>query len=175
MNFRVLERKDMQFVLEWRNKYPEALRTPFNLTLEQQNKFYDDVICNRNANARFWAIEVGSKLIGMCGLEGIQWENSLAEISIILDPEYQGQGYGRQAIKLLLEKGFLQMNLENIYGECYVCNPAYNFWEKLIEEFCGTKTKLPSRKYWNGIYYDALYFNFNKSNFNYRGLIKEDK
>jgi hypothetical protein len=165
MNFRALKREDMQFVLEWRSKCPEALRTPYDLILEQQNKFYDDVICNRNTNARFWAIEVGSKLVGMCGLEGIQWENSLAEISIILDSECQGKGYGKEAIRMLLDKGFNYLNLENIYGECYLCNTAVSFWEKIIKQYNGIESILPNRKYFNRKYYDAIYFNFNRNDY----------
>ena len=29
-----------------------------------------------------------------------------------------------------MEKGFMYLNLENIWGECYICNPAINFWHK---------------------------------------------
>jgi RimJ/RimL family protein N-acetyltransferase len=165
MNFRVLKREDMPLVLQWRNKCPEALRTPYDLTLEQQYKFYDDVICNRNADAKFWAIEVEDKLVGMTGLEGIQWTNKLAEISIILDPECQGKGYGKEAISLLLDKGFNQLNLENIFGECYLSNPAIAFWNKIIKQYHGMETVLPNRKFWNGEYYDAIYFNINREGY----------
>jgi RimJ/RimL family protein N-acetyltransferase len=179
MNFRALKKENMRQVLEWRSKCPEALRTPFQLTEEQQLSFYDNVICNRNADAKFWAIEVEikpesygettcspfNKFIGMIGLENIQWTNRLAEISIILDPECQGKGYGKEAIGILLDKGFNQMNLDNIYGETYVCNPAYEFWGKMCKLYNAQMRLLPYRKYYNGVYYDSLYFNFNKGDY----------
>jgi RimJ/RimL family protein N-acetyltransferase len=145
-----------------------------------QAKFYDDVICNRNARARFWGIydfveqeQIYAdykpispfKLIGMTGLENIEWENRLGEISIILNPEQQRKGYGEQAVKMLLEKGFNYMNLENIYGESYLCNTATKFWLKMATRYRAKTRTLPNRKYWNGAYYNSLYFSFNKGRF----------
>jgi RimJ/RimL family protein N-acetyltransferase len=104
----------------------------------------------------------------MCGLENISWENRNAEISIIMDPACQGNEHGSQAVELLLNQGFDYLNLENIFGECYLSNPAVKFWEKNIEKYSGTKTILPNRKYWEGEYWDSLYFNFNKSDYKER-------
>jgi len=174
LEFRTLKKSDMSDVLSWRASCPEALRTPFQLTEEQQEDFYKNVICNRNANAKFWGIEIEDvmedgcdlyQLVGMCGLENISWENSLAEISIILDPKSKGKGYGKEAVKMLLDKGFNYLNLDNIYGEVYTCNPGFFFWEKIIKQYNGTKTILPNRKFWKGIYYDATYFNFNRKDY----------
>jgi len=69
---------------------------------------------------------------------------------------------GLYGIKLLLEKGFDYMNLENIYAECYTCNPALDFWDKMRMKYRGSDRTLPNRKYWAGRYYDSIYFNFNK-------------
>jgi RimJ/RimL family protein N-acetyltransferase len=174
LEFRTLKKSDMYDVLRWRATCPEALRTPFQLTEEQQEDFYKNVICNRNANARFWGIEIEDvmedgcdlyQLVGMIGLENIEWTNRLAEISIILDPNCRGKKYGQQAIDMLLDKGFNQMNLENIYGEVYLSNPAVSFWEKIIKQYNGTKSIMPNRKYWLGRYYDSIYFNFNKKDY----------
>jgi RimJ/RimL family protein N-acetyltransferase len=150
------------------------LRTPFPLTQEQQAKFYSDVICNKQANAKYWAItdlyHPGCEmLIGMCGLENIQWENRLAEISMVLNPEYPLEKYGEEALQLLLHEGFMNMNLENIFAEVYECNPYIAFWLSMYNKYNGIKPAilLPNRKYFNGQYYDSAYINFNK------GAIKE--
>lgn len=172
MEFRELSLSDMKQVREWRNKVPEALRTPYLLTDEMQEDFYKNTICNRNAKARFWKIckDVNSTgavhFVGMCGLENIEWENGCAEISIIMNPHFQGKGYGMEAIEKLLDKGFNQMNLKTIYGECYECNSAINFWKKVIRKFGATFTYLPNRKFWNGEYYSSLYFSIDEEDFN---------
>ena len=191
MKLKALTLPDVEQVRQWRNDCLQALRTPFLLTAEMQENFYRDIICNRNARARYWGIweeiettstecflgegeivHFGSekavklfKLIGMVGMENIEWENRLAEISIILNPEYQGKGYGEKAVDLLLDQGFNYLNLENIWGECYKCNPALSFWRKICGKYIGYTTILPKRKYWEGTYHDSLYFNINKSNF----------
>jgi RimJ/RimL family protein N-acetyltransferase len=160
MEFRVLTRDNVELVREWRNKCLEALRTPYFLTGEQQQQFYDDVICNRNVKARFWGIWMSGQFIGMTGLENIEWENSCAEISLIINPEHHGKGYGNQAVDMLLDKGFNYLGLETIYGECYDCNPSIEFWKKIIEKYSADTAILPNRKLWNGSYHDSLYFSF---------------
>lgn len=162
MKLKSLTLSDLEQVRQWRNKCPEALRTPFLLTQERQEQFYRDVICVRQKDSRYWGIVVDDVLVGMCGLENIQWENRLAEISIILNPDYQGKGYGEKAVGLLLDQGFNHLNLENIFGECYLCNPAVEFWNKVAQKYNAVCCHLPNRKYWQGKYYDSLYFNIAK-------------
>jgi RimJ/RimL family protein N-acetyltransferase len=183
-----LSPSDCERVRLWRNKSLAMLRTPFLLTEEMQADFYKNVVCNRNANARYWGIwdkatvikpreawssfddkkhtTAGVALIGMCGLENISWENRNAEISIIIDPDQQRKGYGAQAVALLLDQGFNYLNLENIFGECYTCNPAVEFWYRICKEYDVEKIYLPQRKYWQGKYYSSLYFNINKGAYN---------
>ncbi len=183
MKLKALSLADLERVRHWRNESLVALRTPFLLTQEQQEQFYREVICSRQANARYWGIVKSSdtgygsfqdsqwepvlnyKLIGMCGLENIQWENRLAEISIILNPNYRGKGCGEKAVDLLLDQGFNYLNLENIWGECYECNKAISFWKKVAAKYNAETVTLPNRKYWQGKYYDSLYFNISKSDF----------
>jgi RimJ/RimL family protein N-acetyltransferase len=165
MNFRALNKNDMALILKWRSKCPESLRTNKELTIENQLDFYDNVISNKNSNARWWGIEVNYVLVGYCAIENTSWENRNGEISLLIDPEYHDKGYGKEAIKILLDKGFNQLNLNNIYGEVYLCNSAVSFWEKIIKQYNGTKSIMPNRKYWNGQYYDAIYFNFEKGDY----------
>jgi len=173
MKLKVLSLWDVEQVRQWRNLQIEILRTSFILTQEQQSKFYHEIVCNRQANARYWGIwtdktnRVGFELIGMCGLENIQWENRLAEISMVLNPEYPLDEYGEKALELLLHEGFMNLNLENIFAEVYYCNPYLKFWLSIIkrENPCDV-SDLPNRKYYNGKYWGSYYINFNKGAIN---------
>jgi RimJ/RimL family protein N-acetyltransferase len=140
----------------WRNQNLQYLRTPYLLTEEMQAGFYSDTVCNRSSDSRFWGIWADDKFIGQAGLV-IQWENSIAEVSLILDKGETGKGYGEAALNLLLEQGFGNLNLHNICGECYECSGAVGFWKHMMPTYT---TTLPSRKYWKGKYWDSLYFNF---------------
>lgn len=163
MKLRSLTLEDMEKVRQWRNNNLEALRTPYVLTKEMQEEFYKKVIISRDAKVRLWAIDVGDELIGMGGLMNIEWENRLAEISILIDPKKWKMGYGSEAVHLILLEGFNNINVENIYGECYLCSPSVEFWKKISLKYNAYTTRLPKRKYWKGNYWDSLYFNISKN------------
>jgi len=94
----------------------------------------------------------------MVGLENIEWENCRAEISIILSPENRGQGYGKEAIDMLLDKGFNQLGLRQIWGEYFHCNPAKEFWQKIIKKYHAYNVEHKCIKFWNGEYWNSTYF-----------------
>jgi RimJ/RimL family protein N-acetyltransferase len=66
---------------------------------------------------------------------------------------------------MLLDEAFNKMNLKTVTGECYKCNPGLDFWYRVIEKYNGHKTILPNRKFWNGKYYDSLYFSIDCAEF----------
>lgn len=164
--------EDIEKVRIWRNKTNGVLRTPYMLTKEQQREFYNEFIINRKSNSRFFAIKTFdynsgcNKLVGMGGFTNIEFENGLAEISIIINDQLVNKGIGNISIMLLLNEGFNKLRLENVYGECYKCNDNIGFWEKQIKKYNATKTILVNRKYFKGKFYNSLYFNFNKKDFN---------
>ena len=162
MELTVLTKDQCEIVRQWRNDDISGYRTSFLLTKEMQEDFYKNVVCNRNSDCRFWGV-INNIFIGMVGLVDISFENRNAEISIIIDSGYRRNGQGSQALKLLLDKGFNELNLDNIYGECYTNNDAEKFWIKQCELLKAEFMYLPKRKYWNGKYYDSLYFNFGRS------------
>ncbi len=159
--------EDFEMKREWRNESLVSMRTSFLLTREMQEDFYRNVVCDRNSNVRFWTVTLERlhKIIGQASLMNIQWENRLAEMGVILAPSERNKGYGKEIVRMLLDKGFNELNLENIYGECYLCSPAITFWEKIADEYNAQKVMLPNRKFWLGEYWDSLYFNFERSSY----------
>jgi GNAT superfamily N-acetyltransferase len=96
----------------------------------------------------------------MGGLTGIQWENGLTEISLLLSPDHRGQGVGEDAVLALLEEAFERMRLNQVVGECYSCSPALPFWQGLVKKFNGGWVTLPQRKYWAGQWFATYSFWF---------------
>ena len=169
MRLETLTLKDCQTVRVWRNESLETLRTARRLSVEEQCRFYQEVVSNPHSPHRYWAIYTdvpdlpgvldGARFLGMGGLTYIQVENRLAEISLILDPEVRGMGLGEQAVDLLLAEGFDRMGLKTIFGECYECNPdGVVFWNKVRDKYSGFSTWLPCRKFWAGEFHSSLYF-----------------
>lgn len=169
---------DCQHVREWRNREDVrlGLRTPYVLTQEMQERFYDDVVCDPRSGHRFWAVREVPERMGlhhthhthhtlpaMVGLSPVSWENGSAEISLVVNPHLQSQGVGAAAVQLVLREAFERLRLVTVTGECYLNNPAVDFWKRQIAAWpvgaCGVVT-LPRRKFWNGRLYDSLYFWF---------------
>ena len=130
IELRTLTPDNVERAREWRNQSLVSLRTPFALTVEMQQAFYRDVICNRQSPHRYWGLwEVFLQehqrpmYVGMGGLTNIQWENGLAEISLIVDPDQAGRGIGQLAVRALLEEGFDRLRLETICGEVILAVP----------------------------------------------------
>jgi RimJ/RimL family protein N-acetyltransferase len=96
-------------------------------------------------------------LIGMGGLTNIDYINSHAEISLILEPGHRGKGLGMESVKMLVAEGKGNIGLKTIWGEVYNCGNVA-FWQKVVQEFGGYATKLPNRKLWQGHYYDSMWF-----------------
>lgn len=158
MGYREVKYNDLDLIREWRNSQLSMLRTPYLLTVDMQVDFYKEKICNRNSNCRFFSIEHGVDLVGMVGLENIQFENRLAEISLVTDPNKTNM---IEAIaKYILKYGFNFMNLNSIFAEVYQCNPNFDIWMKLANEFKAAKAVIPFRKFYDERYFDSTIFTF---------------
>lgn len=164
-----LTMEDCEIAREWRNRVPMATRTAIQLTAEMQQRFYEGVVCDRRSTHRYWAVRrsadrdadsiVSPPMVAMAGLTDIEFENGIAEISLIADPSLlPRQGIGDGAVHLVLEEAFDRMRLETVYGECYENNPAVSFWRWIIERYRGHSTILPRRKFFAGKLHDSYYF-----------------
>ena len=145
-----------------RNKARKVLRTPGLTTQAEQEKFF--LTYDRRLH-HFYALwdDITEEYFGVCGLCNLEWENSRAEISLLIFSEYTHMGYGRDSLKILLKEGFGNMSLKSIYGECYTCNPACGFWKNMIAELKENSykiytTEIPYTKRWDGEYYGSIFF-----------------
>ena len=163
IEWKELSSEDAEQIRIWRNQSLKALRTPYPLTKEQQEDWYIGTVCDRGANSRWFGLWSLNELVGYTGIENISWENRIGEISLLIGPDYQKQGFGRDAVDLILTYAFDELNLNCVFGECYDSNEnAIKFWRKITEQRDGYTTALPCRKYTNGKYASSLYFSIEK-------------
>ena len=105
------------------------------------------------------------KLIGAVGLENFNWIERSAVLGIFIgDEAYRSNGYGTEAIKLLLEYGFKYLNLHSIRLDLLAVNErAHKCYLK-----CGFKDTGKSREeiFLNGKYYDKLHMDILEYEFN---------
>ena len=119
----------------------------------------------KNENKNFNIIDLNSnKLIGAIGLEKFNWTSRNAILGIFIgDENYRNNGYGTEAIKLLLEFGFKYLNLHSIRLSLLSVNErAHKCYLK-----CGFKDAGKSREeiFLNGKYYDKLYMDILEGEF----------
>jgi RimJ/RimL family protein N-acetyltransferase len=74
----------------------------------------------------------GDRLIGEVGLHVTQWSHGDAFVGIgISEREYQGKGYGTDAMRLILRYAFTEINLRRVTLDVFEYNPrAIRSYEK---------------------------------------------
>lgn len=104
------------------------------------------------------------KLLGNISLMKVDFIDKTSELGIFIGEEDNlSKGYGSDAIRLILDYGFNQLNLNNIMLRVYSFNKrAIRAYEK-----CGFKTFgiLEEAHYVDGSYCDEIYMNLLKKDF----------
>lgn len=161
-----LSLEDMETIIDWRHHTMESLRTPIYLTKEMQEQYYENVICDRHSTTRYFKFAEGGQFIAMGGIENIQFENHLGEISLLINPDLRKKGNGTKCVDLILDRAFNYIGLKYVWGECYECNPVgVSFWKKMCKKYNAFSTNTTCRKYYQGKQWDSLWFCIEKSKY----------
>jgi len=134
-----------------------------NIGLEREIEFLAQAIREQRPEFGIRRLE-DDRLIGNCGILNIDHVNQKAEMGIFIGEQgLLGQGYGREAVMLLLDYGFNVLNLNNIYLRPY----SFNTRAIRCYEACGFKLagRLREAKIINGQKYDELLLDILASEF----------
>ena len=105
-----------------------------------------------------------NKLIGSVGLVNFRWIPRSATLGVFIgDDEYRSNGYGTEAIRLILEYAFKYLNLHSVNLDLIDVNErAHKCYLK-----CGFKDTGRSREaiFLNGKYHDRLHMDILESEF----------
>jgi len=89
--------------------------------------------------------------IGDCGYHAMDWRNRSAELGIFIgEKNYWNQGYGGEAMRLLLKHGFNVLNLDRIFLRVFSNNlRAIRCYEKIgfVHEGCFRQAEFQDGKY----------------------------
>jgi RimJ/RimL family protein N-acetyltransferase len=114
-----IKEQDFDIILEWFDDY--EFLTYFDMlpavpqTKEQVNEMLDYFIKSKDKVIFAIRHRVSNKIIGITGLDEIQWNNGTATLFIgIGDKEHTGKGLGKEALKMLIDFGFYEFNLHRI-------------------------------------------------------------
>jgi RimJ/RimL family protein N-acetyltransferase len=139
---------------------PEVMRylesgIPYPVTLNEEIKWFEAISAFKDSY-RF-AIEAidYSQYIGDCGINSIDWKNSVASAVIFIgNKSYWSKGYGTEAMQILLAFVFNQININKLRLN------VYSFNERAIKSYekCGFKKEgvLRQEIFRDGMYYDII-------------------
>lgn len=124
-------------------------------TWEQTETFLSGILRGDAGGVNFVIAEKDSlRYLGQCNLLMIDQTARHAELAIVIAPDSAGKGYGTEAIGLLLDFAFRQMNLNRVYLKVHADNArAVRCYEK-----CGFQLegRLREMTYRDGRYGDVL-------------------
>lgn len=143
-------------MLRWRNDYStwRWCRQSSVISLgEHQDWFFNLSRDNKTKMFSIHARDGGH--VGVCGLTSIDWINRRAEFSLYIGPEYRKKGYAKGALKTLISHGFQNLNLNSIWGESFIGNPAIKMFEEIGFKKDGVRREFYFR---DGKYIDAFLF-----------------
>lgn len=159
--------EDIEKFTEWMNDFQvtDYINKSEQIMTAIGEKEWLENTARKNENKNFNIIDLNSnKLIGTIELEKFNWTSRNAVLGIFIgDKNYRNNGYGTEAIKLLLEFGFKYLNLHSIRLSLLSVNErAHKCYLK-----CGFKDAGKSREeiFLNGKYYDKLYMDILEGEF----------
>lgn len=143
-----LHESDKEDLFEWiNNKELVEFNSDFKPVSRENHEAWFERI-RKEETTKIFAIRLkeGNKLVGSCQLLHINRKTLSAELQIRLGYFHEmGKGFGTQAVKLLLQYGFLELNLQRIYLHVFSDNQrAYKTYLKVgfVEEGCLRKAAL---------------------------------
>jgi len=117
-------------------------------------KYSNRITIEGNYNFAIEDIET-NKYIGGCGIQNVNWLARVATVGIMIgDKDYWGKGYGTDAMKVLINFIFNDMNINKIRLG------TFSFNERAIKSYekCGFKVEgiLKNEIFKDGKYYDEI-------------------
>lgn len=166
---------DAEIFTTWLNDFQVTdyiVRSSAVTTLEAEKEWVSDITSNIKYTMSIVLLE-NDQVIGNTGLMHVNHINRTATLGIMIGEEdYRGNGYGAEAIELLLDYAFNYLNLNNVELALLSCNErARKCYTKVGFKEYGRRRMCA---YVNGKYYDNIFMDILASEFNERktGAIK---
>ncbi|WP_430787512.1 GNAT family N-acetyltransferase [Virgibacillus flavescens] len=163
IHLRKVEMSDTETYHNWRNNMEVMENTLPDLDVNTIGDTEDFIksICN-SASSKSYMIELNENndSIGVVSLINIDFKNRNAECIIdIGNQKYWGNGYGKEAMDLLLDYSFSEMNLHKLYLRVFSFNQrAIKLYERMgfVKEGEQREQLFRNGK-WQGITYMAIF------------------
>jgi RimJ/RimL family protein N-acetyltransferase len=163
---RPIKRTDISLFLKWFNdpEVTQYLALYLPMTEMAEEKWIEENTTNRPDSDIVFVIEAInsgiSEAIGSAGLNRLNLKDREGTLGIAIgEKDYWGQGYGTEAVRLILNYGFEQMNLHRIVSSVYAFNRrSLNMHRNVgfVEEGKRRNARFKNGQYWDKIEFGIL-------------------
>lgn len=166
VGLRAVEKQDLPYLRDWRNltDFRKHFREVRELSLTDQEAWFESLQKTKHINYMFTIVDLTkNEPIGAAGLLYINWIIRSADFSFYIgkDEMYIGDnGMAKEAVQLLIDYGFNNLNLHKIWMELYEFDSQkINFFTKdfefkkdgLLRDNC-----FENGRYWNSLIISLL-------------------
>jgi len=124
--------QDIEWLRQKRNdpKLYKYFRQDEPITEVKQKKWWREL---DKSHVRLFIVIIDNEQVGYVGFNPFNQRAMTAEFGLFILPEHQHKGYGREALRLLLKKGFEEFNLRTIYSDVldYPGEDRFAFYESI--------------------------------------------
>ena len=160
VRLRAIERSEIPLLTGWFNdpEITQFIPLSWPMSIGDEERWFDQML-QRPPELHPVMIDIhtndGWLPIGDCGFNEVSWISRSAELGIVIgEKRFWSQGYGGDALRLLLRYGFNLLNLNRIFLEVYQNNlRAVRSYEKVGFVHEGRKREGIFK---NGVYQDVL-------------------
>lgn len=167
VRLRAIEREDLPLFARWLNdpEVRENLLLYLPLSIPQEEKWFEENL-KKHVDEQPLGIEIYIKqkwqLIGNTSFFDIDRREQSAEVGIFIgEKQHWGKGYGGEAMRLMANHGFKDLNLNRIYLQVFETNQrGIRSYEKAGFKHEG---RLREARFQNGRFIDTLMMSILKS------------
>lgn len=131
VNLIAFEKDHVDMVAKWINdeRINIGSGARFPVSKYEQVTWYEN-ICRDKTKQKLIISTKKEEHVGMVSLFNIDHKNRNSEIGVYIIPNYQGKGYAKEALNLLLTFAFCELNMHKVYASVYSFNlPSSKLFE----------------------------------------------
>lgn len=118
VRLRAFERSDVDanhaFVNDMETLQSMVSGIPFPASMEDEYRWLEQQTSYSRGEYQFAIEDFQGDLVGRCGIIRLDWKNRVAELAIMIGAPYRRRGYGKEAMGLLCDFCFHEMNLHKL-------------------------------------------------------------
>ena len=128
IRLRAFERGDVDanhaFINDYQTVRGMLSGIPFPASMEDEYRWLEQQSSYSRGEYQFAVEDFEGDLVGRCGVTRLDWKNRVAELGIMIGTPYRGRGYGSEAMELLCDFCFREMNLHKLKVSVFAFNEA---------------------------------------------------